>query len=365
MRVQENGKSHDEGFLGAFVAEGLPWHPVNAERRALEREVVAPALPGLVGTSREMRQIYRLAAQVAPAHATVLLTGESGTGKGELARAIHAAGPRASQPFVTLQCSSIPETLLESELFGHEKGSFTGADRRRVGRFEQANLGTLFLDEIGDIPASIQVKLLRVLQERTFERVGGNEVLRADVRVIAATNRNLAAEVQAGRFRLDLFYRLNVVNIELPPLRVRQDDVVALADHFLVRFSAENGKTFDGFTERALAKLRAHRWPGNVRELENAIERAVVLAEGPRVDDRDLPIHSPPVGRAPVKIPGASMADIERYAIEATLAETGSTTKAAEILGISIRTIQYRLHEYHDGVCRPRPHGRNGNGSDD
>jgi two-component system response regulator HydG len=318
----------------------------NLRRQLRERE--GDGLEGLIGASPAMQKVYRMARQVAGARATVLITGESGTGKGELARAIHAKGPRAKAPFVALHCAALVESLLESELFGHERGAFTGADKRRIGRFEQAHGGTLFLDEVGEIPPATQVKLLRVLQERTFERVGGNDSISVDVRLIAATNRDLAADVQEGRFREDLYYRLNVVHIDMPPLRVRDTDVLLLANHFLRRFAAENKRKVEGFSDRARAKVVAHRWPGNVRELENAIERAVVLCEGPLIDEEHLPIDVAPVGRgATIRIPGATMAEIERYAILSTLEATnGSTTRAAEMLDISVRTIQYRLHEY-------------------
>jgi two-component system response regulator HydG len=315
-------------------------------RRQL-REREGDGLEGLIGASAAMQRVYRVARQVAGARATVLITGESGTGKGELARAIHVKSPRAKGPFVSLHCASLAESLLESELFGHEKGSFTGADKRRIGRFEQAQGGTLFLDEVGEIPAATQVKLLRVLQERTFERVGGNETISVDVRLMAATNRDLAAAVHEGRFREDLYYRLNVVHIEMPPLRVRDTDVLLLANHFLRRFAADNKRTIEGFSDQARAKIVAHRWPGNVRELENAIERAVVLCEGPQIEEEHLPIDVAPVAKGAVRIPGATLAEIERYAILSTLEATnGSTTRAAEMLDISVRTIQYRLHEY-------------------
>src|ERR1043165_685671 len=265
----------------------------NLRRQLRERD--AEGLQGLIGASAAMQAVYRIAKQVAPSRATVLITGESGTGKGELARAIHQLGPRAQKPFVAVHCAALAESLLESELFGHEKGSFTGADRRRTGRFEQANGGTLFLDEIGEIPLSIQVKLLRVLQERTFERVGGNDSITVDVRLIAATNRDLAGDVREGRFREDLYYRLNVVHIEMPPLRVRGADVLVLANHFLRKFAEENHKTVDAFTDGARAKIAGPRWPGNVRELENAIERAVVLCEGTAVREEDLPVDVAPL----------------------------------------------------------------------
>jgi two-component system, NtrC family, response regulator HydG len=318
---------------------------VELRRQLRERE--GEGFEGLIGASPALQKVYRVARQVAGARATVLITGESGTGKGELARAIHNKSPRKGSPFITLHCAALAETLLESELFGHERGSFTGADKRRVGRFEQANGGTLFLDEVGEIPPSIQVKLLRVLQDRTFERVGGNESIEVDVRLVAATNRDLAKDVHEGRFREDLYYRLNVVHVEMPPLRIRGSDVVLLAEHFIRRFAAENRKRIDGFSDRARAKILAHRWPGNVRELENAVERAVVLCENTLIDEGDLPIEIAPLPKGAVRIPGATMAEIERFAILATLdATNGSTTKAAEMLDISIRTIQYRLHEY-------------------
>jgi two-component system response regulator HydG len=325
----------------------------NLRRQIRERE--GEGLEGLIGVSPAMNKVYRVARQVAGAKATVLITGESGTGKGEIAKAIHAKGPRAKAPFVQLHCASLAESLLESELFGHEKGAFTGADRRRPGRFEQASGGTLFLDEVGEIPMATQVKLLQVLQERTFERVGGNEHITVDVRLIAATNRDLAADVQAGRFREDLYYRLNVVHIDMPPLRVRDGDVLLLANHFLRKFAGDNQKRVDGFSDAARAKVLSHRWPGNVRELENAIERAVVLCDGTMIEEEHLPIDIAPVMKGVVRIPGATMADIERYAILATLEATnGSTTRAAEMLDISVRTIQYRLHEYGLASNKPR-----------
>jgi two-component system response regulator HydG len=328
-----------------------------AERRALQvesenlkrqlRDRDGDGLQGLIGTSPVMQKVYRVARQVAGSKATVLITGESGTGKGELAKAIHALSPRAKEPFVSLHCAAIPETLLEAELFGHEKGAFTGADKRRVGRFEQAIGGTLFLDEIGEISALMQVKLLKVLQEKTIERIGSGQSMTVDVRVLAATNKDLAAEVREGRFREDLFYRLNVVAVEMPPLRLRGGDVVVLAEHFLRKFARGNHKNIDGFTSAARTKILAHRWPGNVRELENAVERAVVMTEGPFVDADDLPFAAAQVSTGAVRIPGSTMAEIEKHAILSTLeAVQGSTARAAELLDISIRTIQYRLAEY-------------------
>jgi DNA-binding NtrC family response regulator len=345
------------------IERALEHRDVRVENENLRRQVReqhGEGIVGLLGTSPVMQSVYRLAKQVASSRATVLITGESGTGKGEFARAIHTLGPRASKPFVTVNCASLAETLLESELFGHEKGSFTGADRRRAGRFEQAHDGTLFLDEVGEIPLGTQVKLLNVLQERKFERVGGNESIKVNVRIVAATNRDLSADVAAGRFREDLYYRLNVVHAEMPPLRLRGGDILALAEHFLRRFALEDHKSIDGFTERARMKLRGYRWPGNVRELENAIERAVVLCEGDKIDDEHLPYggsgHS---GLEGISVPGATMAELEKYGILKTLeAVDGSTVRAAEILDISVRTIQYRLHEYGMAKDRASPPSR-------
>jgi two-component system response regulator HydG len=357
-------KPVDFDVLLLSVERAIEQRDVRIENENLRRQVReqhGEGIQGLLGTSPAMQRVYRLAKQVASSRATVLITGESGTGKGEFARAIHMLGPRSHKPFVAVHCASLAETLLESELFGHERGSFTGADRRRVGRFEQAHEGTLFLDEVGEIPASVQVKLLTVLQERRFERVGGNESIKVDVRIVAATHRDLAADVAAGKFREDLFYRLNVVHAEMPALRLRGGDILALAEHFLRRFALEDHKSIDGFTDRARMKLRGYRWPGNVRELENAIERAVVLCEGGKIDEEHLPYGSSLAGGLEgIAVPGATLAELEKYAILKTLeAMDGSTVRAAELLDISVRTIQYRLHEY--GVVKDRdPHARSG-----
>jgi two-component system response regulator HydG len=308
---------------------------------------------GMLGASQPMQDVYRVAKQVAGARATVMVTGDSGTGKGVLAKAIHQLGPRRYKPFVTLHCASLTDTLLESELFGHERGSFTGADKRRIGRFEQAAGGTLFLDEIGEIPMTTQIKLLRVLQDKTFERVGGNDPIKVDVRLIAATNRDLAADVREGRFREDLFYRLNVVHINMPQLRARGSDILLLASHFLAKFCRENDKVISGFSDEAKSKMLGHPWSGNVRELENAIERAVVMTSGDTIGTNDLPVEIAPNKGGHILIPGSSMADIERHAILSTLeACGGSTSEAAEMLGLSVRTIQYRVHDY--GLAKDR-----------
>jgi DNA-binding NtrC family response regulator len=306
----------------------------------------------IIGSAPPMKWVFEVIDQVAPSRATVLITGESGTGKELVAAAIHQRSPRAAGPFIKVHCAALAESLLESELFGHERGAFTGAVARRDGRFSLAHGGTLFLDEIGEISAAIQVKLLRFLQEHEFERVGGDRPIEVDVRVIAATNRDLAQMVKDGRFREDLYYRLNVVALEMPPLRDRKSDIPALAQFFFDRFARENGKQIEGFAAEALELLVGHDWPGNVRELENAIERAVVMAHGPMIEARHLPATITPhamtsTGDGVPTIPGSSLEDIERFAILKTLESTGgSTSKAADILGISVRKIQYKLHEY-------------------
>ena len=336
--------------LSAVVERAMEKARLLQEARALRDRLRERNAFGLIiSDDPKMQEILELVAQVGPSRASVLVTGESGTGKELIAESIHAASPRAQKPFVRLNCAALAESLLESELFGHERGAFTGAVGRRDGRFKQADGGTLFLDEIGEIPQGVQVKLLRFLQERTFERVGGNETLKVDVRVICATNRDLREEIKKGTFREDLFYRLNVVTIELPPLRERRGDIPALASFFLRRYAVENGRTIEGISDEALTRLSAYAWPGNVRELENVIERAVVLCDGAQIEARHLPPslvpHTAREGVPPV--PGSTIADLERYAILKTLeACGGSTSKAAMLLGVSTRKIQYKLHEY-------------------
>lgn len=323
------------------------------ETKRLKEEVAGKyKFENIVGQSTEMQSVFKTVRQVAPSRATVLVTGDSGTGKEMIAAAIHHTSPRAEKPFVKLHCAALAETLLESELFGHERGSFTGADRRRIGRFEEADGGTLFLDEISEISPATQVKLLRVLQEHEFERVGGNQAVKVDVRLIAASNRDLAAMVQNGQFREDLYYRLNVINLRLPSLRERPDDIPTLAAHFLVKYAKENKKEVARFEDSALAILRNYPWRGNVRELENVIERAVVMSEGAVLRVMHLPPEvqqTQATGSDSPKIPGSTLADIEKHAILETLAHVGgSTTAAAKMLGISVRKIQYRLQEYAD-----------------
>ena len=303
-----------------------------------------------------MQEVFDVVRQVAPTRATVLITGESGTGKELIAKAIHQLSPRAKMPMVSVHCAALSATLLESELFGHERGAFTGAHERRVGRFEQAQGGTLFLDEIGEIDASIQVKLLRFLGERTFERVGGNKTLTADVRLVTATNKHLAELVQTGRFREDLFFRLRVVEIALPPLRERRADLPLLARSFVKEFAEENGKKVSEFTSDGLETLMNYAWPGNVRELRTAIEHAVVLCRGERIATRDLPPTVRGLGtsvvaerpRGLLTSGDLTVKEAEKQLILRALKEsTGNRTTAAKKLGMSRRTLHRKLHTYH------------------
>ena len=290
----------------------------------------------------KMQEVYRLVKEVAPTPATVLVTGPSGTGKDLVARVIHRLSPRRDEPFVPVNCSALADTLLESELFGHERGAFTGAVVTRKGRFEVADGGTVFLDEIGEVPPRIQVKLLRVLQEREFERVGGTKALAVDVRILAATNKELKAEIASGRFREDLYYRLNVFPVILPRLSDRREAILPLAEFFAAKFAASFGKRVTGFTPQARDALLAYEWPGNIRELQNILERAIILASG-EIDVHNLNLE-PAREEAPVE---GLLAAAERAAIQKVLAEVGGNRKqAARILGISLRTLQYRIKAY-------------------
>ncbi len=335
------------------IARALRQQNLEEENVSLRQQLDSRfGLENIVGESPAMREIFEVVQQVAPTRATVLITGESGTGKELIARALHQLSPRAKQPFVTVHCAALAPTLLESELFGHEKGAFTGAHERRIGRFEQAQGGTLFLDEIGEIDATIQVKLLRFLGERTFERVGSNKTLTADIRLVAATNKKLEELVKAGIFREDLFFRLRVVEIGLPPLRERTGDIPLLARGFLREFAKENEKTVNDFTADALEALMTHSWPGNVRELRTAIEHAVVLCRGDRISVRDLPPSARGAGAAgDAKMPqgrALTVKDAEEQLIIRALKETGGNrTLAAKNIGMSRRTFHRRLHAYH------------------
>jgi two-component system response regulator HydG len=313
------------------------------------RTVRAPSVSasqfGMIGESPAMRQLLSEIAMIAPSDATVLILGDSGTGKERVARALHASSTRRDKPLVTLNCAALNEALLESELFGHEKGAFTGADKRREGRFIEADGGTLFLDEIGDISPMMQVRLLRVIQEREVQRVGSNHTLKVDVRLIAATHRDLAEEVNAGRFRQDLYYRLNVVAIETPDLRQRREDIPLLAKHFLRRFAERNCKAIKGFTPQAMDLLIHYNWPGNIRELENAIERAVVLLSGEYITGRELPLaiaSQPTPQRQEQRI--QPLVEVEKELILAALEKTGGNkTEAARQLGITRKTLLAKI----------------------
>lgn len=298
-----------------------------------------------------MEAIINMVGRVASSRATVLIMGESGTGKELFANLVHATSPRSEKPMIVVNCGALPETLLESELFGYEKGAFTGATARRAGRFEEADGGTLFLDEIGELSPPVQVKLLRFLQEREFQRLGGNKTIQADVRIISATNQNLEEKVKEGTFREDLYYRLNVVSITVPPLRDRRGDISVLTEYFIKRFSAENDKSIKGLSNEAMDILMKYDYPGNVRELENIMERAVVITRDQVISIRDLPFgESSPHHFADYKEGGAlrdEIESLERKRIEQALDETGNNqTKAAELLGITERTLRYKLKKY-------------------
>jgi len=329
------------------------------EHRRLAEEVEAlrsaagrtPDVPDVVAESPAMRAVLSEAARVAPRRATVLITGESGTGKEVVARAIHALSGRVGAPFVAVNCAALPESLLESELFGHETGAFTGAVRRHTGRFEQAHGGTLFLDEIGDLPGAVQVKLLRALQERTIERLGGSEPIAVDVRLIAATHRDLQAAIRDGSFREDLYYRLNVVALHLPPLRSRRPDIPPLIDHLLERINRENDTGVTGVSREVLEAFLRYPWPGNVRELRNVLERAVVLNRGRVIHLGDLPaaFRAPPE-KAPIA--GGSLVENERATIISALQAAGwNRSIAADRLGIHRNTLRRKIREL--GIAPP------------
>jgi two-component system response regulator HydG len=342
------------------VKQALEKHALLAENKQLKAKL-AEVGPGgsrrIVGQSPSFRLMLDMVRQAAPSSATVLLQGENGTGKELVARAIHEFSPRAGGPFVAFNCAAIPETLVESELFGHEKGAFTSAVTRKEGRFERAHNGTLFMDEVGEMSLAAQVKLLRVLQESEFERVGGTQPVKVDVRVVAATNKDLQREVAEGRFREDLYYRLNVVQVKLPPMRSRREDIPLLADHFLRLYCQKNGKVRTGFSPEASELMESYAWPGNVRELEHAIERAVVLSRGEVIGVEDLPetVRGGPRGsNQHLIIPiGTPLEEIERRVIHETLRHTkGDKTLAAQLLGIAARTI-YRKLEREQSQAEP------------
>jgi transcriptional regulator with PAS, ATPase and Fis domain len=303
----------------------------------------------IIGKSAAMHSIFEKVRQVAGTRASVLITGESGVGKEVIAEAIHYTSPRKDKPLVKVHCAALTETLLESELFGHERGAFTGAVARKRGRFELAHLGSLFLDEIGEISQSVQIKLLRVLQDRKFERVGGEETIETDVRIIAATNRNLIADISTGKFREDLYYRLNVINIHIPPLKERNEDIPLLVAAFLEEFSRENGKNIEGIETKARLALYNYSWPGNVRELRNCIESAVVMSKDAILSLEDLPPHIGQTsgGQSLRLSPGISLAEGEKEIIRSALnMNKGNKSKTVEILGIGRKTLHRKIQEY-------------------
>ncbi|NLE15229.1 MAG: sigma-54-dependent Fis family transcriptional regulator [Spirochaetales bacterium] len=347
-------KPVDLDRLSLVVKKALSDTDLYAEHERLKEEVqqlrARNRYDRIIGKSQKMVELMDTVSQVAPTKASVLITGESGVGKELVADAIHELSNRSKGPFIKVHCAALTASLLESELFGHEKGSFTGAVKEKKGRFELADGGTIFLDEIGEIDAQTQVKLLRVLQERQFERVGGEKLISVDVRIVCATNRDLPKEIEKGNFREDLYYRLNVVHLDVPPLRERKDDIPLLMTSFLQQFNQENGRSIEAFSNQARRAILAYEWPGNIRELRNCIESAVVLARTSVIEVDDLPSHigkAQNTGSVSLEV-GITLAEAEKQLIISTLAMcAGNKTKAAEILGIGRKTLHRKLQEYH------------------
>ncbi len=336
--------------LSLLVKRALSTRELVLQHRALQEELdQRREFANIVGKSAEMKRIFDVVGQVAPTRASVLVTGDSGVGKELIADALHNLSNRKQKPFIKVHCAALSESLLESELFGHEKGSFTGAVGRKRGRFELAHTGTIFLDEIGEINPSIQIKILRVLQEKEFERVGGEETLEVDVRIISATNKDLRAEIEKGTFREDLYYRLNVVNIHIPPLRDRKEDIPLLAAAFVKEFAQENEKQVDGIDPKARSLLYNYSWPGNVRELRNCLESAVVMSKGSVITTDDLPpsiVTDSESNHVRIQL-GATMGEAEKEIIRANLAaQNGNKSRTAEILGIGRKTLHRKIAEY-------------------
>ncbi len=346
-------KPLDIDELKILVDKALRHHQLEQENLYLkERLSDRFDFSNIIGRSPSMTRLFETVALVAPSEATALIVGESGTGKELIANAIHQNSPRKDRPLIIVNCAALPETLLESELFGHEKGAFTGAITRKQGRFQLAHNSSIFLDEIAEMAPATQAKILRVLQEREFEPVGSTQTIKVDTRVIAATNKNLEEEIQAGRFREDLYYRLNVVTVDVPPLRQRREDIPLLADFFLKQYAQKNRRLIKGFTPRATDLLMRYEWPGNVRELENIIERAVIMSRGEMITPLEFPNDLQNLDEALKEsridlTPGRSLKEVEKVLILRTLEETGGNrTHAARILGISRRTLQLKLKEY-------------------
>jgi DNA-binding NtrC family response regulator len=345
-------KPFDLEELEMKVERALEHRRLLSRIQAYDREVVLPKFENIVGESPQMQEIFRTIEKVARSNATILILGETGVGKELVAEALHRNSSRAEGPFVKMNCAALHENLLESELFGHERGSFTGADRQRIGRFELANEGTLFLDEIGSMTLSTQTKVLRILQEREFERMGGNRTVKVDVRMVAATNANLEESISRGEFREDLFYRINVVNITVPPLRERKQDIVPLSRYFIDRFSADLKKGVKGMAPSAVRALQRHTWPGNIRELENTIERAVLMCDSDTITSDDLnlfPEQTSNVGSLNLRLPptGIDLDELEKQAIlEALRINNWVQKEAARFLGISSRVMNYKVAKY-------------------
>ncbi len=340
-----------------LIDKALERRDLIEQNRALKKQLEDLRAKGqMIGASPSWRRMLTLVEQTADSSATILIQGESGTGKELVARSIHERSARRNGPFIAVNCAALPETLLESELFGYEKGAFTGAAGRKEGRFELAHGGTLFLDEVGDLSLVTQPKILRVLQEGEFERLGGTRTLQVDVRIVAATNQDVAEMVKEKRFREDLYYRLNVITVRVPPLRERPEDIRVLAQHYLRVYGAKNGRKLEGFTGEAIDRLEAYAWPGNVRELENLIERSVLLARKDRIDAEDLPEEVMGVKRPPrdaiLELIGTPLADIEQRLLDETLRITGGNkTQAAKLLGIDVRTVARKLERRGDDLA--------------
>src|SRR5579872_5720916 len=337
--------------VSVVVEKALEVRKLREENRDLKEQLGHRyQFENIIGHSVPMQEIFSTILRVAPTRATVLLAGESGVGKDMIARAIHHHSPRKDKPFVKINCTAIPENLMESELFGYEKGAFTGANTSKPGKFEQADTGTVFLDEIGDVPPSIQVKLLRVLQEREFERLGSNKTRHIDVRVLAATNADLRAALEEGRFREDLYYRLNVLPINIPPLRERKEDIPFLAEHFVKKLAADTGSPVESISDAAIQKLMEYYWPGNVRELENVIERSLVLCAGKRLEAADIKLDAAPRTRQPADesfLPEGTTLDEHEQSIirEALKRANGNKSQAARVLGLTRNALRYRLSQ--------------------